>query len=203
MLKHPFTCIVNGPSGCGKTIFTLKIVQQADTIIDPPPREIFWYYSPGLYQQKFDAYDSVKFREGIPDINDFDGNRSTLIIVDDAMHEVNEGMSQIFTKGCHHKNLSVIFLTQNIFHNSTHTRTMNLNCHYLCLFKNPRDATQISYIGRQMYPNKSRFLTEAFIDATSKPFTYLFLDLKPDTDDNLRVRSNIFPGEINIVYLPK
>ena len=80
---------------------------------------------------------------------------------------------------------------------------MNLNSQYLILFKNPRDAGQISYLARQMFPGKSKFLVDSFKDATSRPYGYLFLDLKADTDDNLRVRANILPDKTYYVYLPK
>ena len=71
------------------------------------------------------------------------------------------------------------------------------------LFKNPRDATQVATLGRQMYPGKSKFLIEAFKDATQKPYGYLFLDMKPETEEIYRVRTNIFPNERQYVYLPK
>ena len=70
------------------------------------------------------------------------------------------------------------------------------------LFKNVRDASQISHFGKQMYPNNTKFLNWAFKDATKAPFTYLFLDLRPDTDESIRVRANIL-GEYQIVYIPK
>ncbi len=55
-----------------------------------------------------------------------------------------------------------------------------------------------------MYPAKSKFLVEAFKDATLKAFGYLLIDLKPDTDERLRVRTNIFPDdEKHFVYVPK
>ena len=63
---------------------------------------------------------------------------------------------------------------------------MSLNAHYLVLFKNPRDVTQISTLGRQMYVARSKFLVEAFKDATAKPFGYLLLDLKADTPEIIR-----------------
>jgi len=53
-----------------------------------------------------------------------------------------------------------------------------------------------------MYPNNTKFLNWAFKDATKAPFTYLFLDLRPDTDESIRVRANIL-GEYQIVYIPK
>ena len=54
-----------------------------------------------------------------------------------------------------------------------------------------------------MYPSKTKYMVEAYRDATSIPFGYLFADLKPETPEDLRLRSNIFPGEYQTVYVPK
>lgn len=56
---------------------------------------------------------------------------------------------------------------------------------------------------KQMYPGKIRFLQEAFDDATSSPHGYLLVDLKQQTPEHVRLRSNIFPGEIQYTYLKK
>ena len=45
----------------------------------------------------------------------------------------------LFTKGLHHRNLSVIYIVQNLFHQRKGNRSISLfNSHYLDLFKNPR-----------------------------------------------------------------
>ena len=75
--------------------------------------------------------------------------------------------------------------------------------HYMVLFKNPRDASQISHLAKQMYPSKTKFMVEAYRDATSLPYGYLFLDLKPETAEDMRLKTNIFPPEYLTVYLPK
>ena len=99
--------------------------------------------------------------------------------------------------------VSVLYLTQNLFFGGKQTRTIGLNAHYLVLFKNPRDVTQVSHLARQMYPGRTKFLVESFQDATSVPYSYMLLDLKSDTEDKYRVRSNVFPNEKNFVYIPK
>jgi len=71
------------------------------------------------------------------------------------------------------------------------------------LFKNPRDAMQVATLPRQMYPGNSKFLVEAFKDTTSNPFGYILLDLKPDTGERCRIRTNIFPGETQFEYITK
>ena len=197
---NPFTMIVAGPSGSGKTVYTRKLVQNT-SLIEPPPQRIVWCY--GAYQKFFNDLKNVEFHDGLPDLNSFDGVQRTLLIIDDLMQETDDRVSQIFTRESHHKNISAVYLTQNIFHKSKQNRTMSLNAHYLVLFKNVRDATQISHLAAQMYPGKSKFLIDAYRDATSAPFTYLFIDLKPDTDDKIRVRSNIFPDQTTYVYVSK
>ena len=54
----------------------------------------------------------------------------------------------LFTKGSHHSNLSVLHLVQNVFDKNKHTRTISLNAHYLVIFKNPRDASQVTHSAR-------------------------------------------------------
>src|SRR6185436_11981572 len=195
--KHPFTAVVSGPSGCGKSNFVAKFAKYSSQIVTPPPQKILWCYD--TYQDMFESLQGmVEFHEGIPDGEML--NRGTVLILDDLMHEAGERVEKIFTNYSHHRDVSVMFLTQNIFFKKT--RTISLNTHYLVLFKNPRDATQITYLTRQMFPNNSKFMIEAFKDATMHAYTYLVVDLKPDTEECLRLRSGIFPGEPNYVCIP-
>ena len=81
---------------------------------------------------------------------------------------------------------------------------MNLNTHYIVMFKNPRDAGQVATLARQMYPGKSKFVIEAYEDATKEPYGYLLIDLRPDTNERYRIRTKIFPDdERQYVYVPK
>lgn len=206
-LLHPFTAIVSGPTGCGKTQFTMRLIKERQEKILPSPERIVWCY--GIYQKEFDSLqkspNNVEFYDGLPNLNMFDGLHRILLIIDDFMHETDAEVSQIFTKGSHHKNISVIYLSQNLFYGGNRqNRTISLNTHYLIVFKNPRDAMQISHLARQMYPGKkAKHMIEAFADATVQPYTYLFIDLKPNTDDRYRLRTNIFSDEKQYVYLPK
>ena len=36
-LAHLFTCIVSGSTGSGKSVFTRKLIEHAQEIINPPP----------------------------------------------------------------------------------------------------------------------------------------------------------------------
>jgi len=199
--KHPFTAIVAGPTSCGKTRFVFRLVDNAIQMIDPPPSKIVYCY--GEYQQLFCNYPQVVFHRGLPDSNDFDGSEPTLLVIDDLMHETNETVVDLFTKGSHHRNVSVMYLAQNLFPKNKFARTISLNAHYMVLFKNPRDASQFANLARQMYPKKSQFAVEAYKDATREPYSYLLVDLRPEQDDDLRLRTNVFPGETHYVYVAK
>ena len=192
-LKHPFTCVVAGPSSSGKTQFVFRLIRHADRLVDPPPEKIVYCY--GEFQPSFLEFSQVEFHEGLPDVSSFDGRSRVLLIIDDLMNEADQNMCNLFTKLSHHRNVSVVFVTQNLFHRNRHVRTMNLNTHYVVLFKNPRDAGQVAIMARQMYPRKSNFVVEAFRDATREPYGYLMIDLKPETDDRYRFRTNIFPDD--------
>jgi hypothetical protein len=201
-LKHPFTAIVAGLTGCGKSVFTFKLIKQLQHMIDPAPKKIIYYY--GEYQEIFNDYPQVTFIERLPNVSQFDGKQRTLLILDDLITESNDNVSHIFTKVSHHRNVSVAYLSQNLFYGSKQNRTISLNTHYMVLFKNPRDVTPVANLSRQIYPGRSKFLVEAFKDATAKPYGYLLIDLKPHTDEKCRVRANIFPNDDHqYVYVPK
>ncbi len=97
----------------------------------------------------------------------------------------------------------MFYLTQNLFYRGKRTRTISLNAHYIVLFKNVRDITQIANLAKQMYPDNDRFMLEAFRDATMVSYGYLVVDLNPQTDERLRLKINIFPGETHYAYLKK
>ena len=131
-LRQPFTALLAGPTGCGKTRFVFKLVDNVVHMIDPPPTRIVYCY--GECQQ-FREYSGVVFRQGLPDVNGFDGSEPVLLIIDDLMNEVDQSGANIFTRGSHHRNVSVILLVQNLFHKNKHVRTISLNSHYLVLYK--------------------------------------------------------------------
>lgn len=198
----PFTCVISGPTGSGKSVFVQRILKYAKTVISPPPEKILYCY--GAYQDTFSKTEGVEFKEGLPSLDDFDERTHSLVIIDDLMHETNIVVSKLFTKGSHHTNTSVIYITQNIFNQNKENRNIALNTQYLVLFKNVRDKSQIMHIARQMYPTGSKHMIEAYTDATNEPYSYLFIDLKPNVDDKHRLKACIFPDDIyNYVYVIK
>ena len=54
-----------------------------------------------------------------------------------------------------------------------------------------------------MYPDKRAIMIEAFKNETNALYGYLLIDLNQETDDKLRRRTGIFPGDVQYVYLRK
>jgi hypothetical protein len=112
------------------------------------------------------------------------------------MYEAKDhpGVTALFTKLVHHRKIFVINITQNFFMNSGETRTRRLNTQYVVMFKNPSDVTQIHTIGKQMYPGDA-FLTDVNRVATKNAHGYVFLDLRQETPESYRIRTNILEHE--------
>ena len=127
----------------------------------------------------------------------FDPNINNLFVIDDQLLEAsnNNQIMNLFTKGSHHRNLSVMYLLQNVFHKGNINRTVNLNCHYLVLFENPRDKMQIITMAKQMSSRNTQPFLLTYEDAVKRPYGYLFVDLRPSTLDQCRLRKNALPGE--------
>ncbi len=199
---HPFTMLVIGPTQSGKTVFVLKVISEASRLIEPAPERILYCYTE--YQpDSFDTFaaQGVSFFKGIPSLSMFDGKARTLVILDDLMEQLDENISMLFTRISHHRDLSVIFLSQNMFPKNPHARTISLNAHYMVLFKSPRDVNQFAVLARQMYGSNYKFAVEAFQDATNESHNYLLIDMKPQTEDRFRLRTKIFPDEQTYVYV--
>ena len=115
----------------------------------------------------------------------------------------DDRVTKLFTKGSHHRRLSVMYIVQNLFGKNKEQRTISLNSHYLVIFKNPRDASQVTHLAKQMYPGKTKYLQESFKEATSIPHGYLLIDLRQETPDHLRLRTRVFPDQSQVVYVQK
>ena len=196
--------MICGPTGCGKTYFVKEFFRYMNHMSDTQFSRILFYYSE--WQSGYKEYGhNVEFHEGLPQSADFAKDLNPkLIVIDDLMREAsNNSVVDLFTKGSHHKNLSVIFITQNLFHQGHGQRDISLNTNYIVVFKNPRDRAQIQHLARQVCPENPRFLQEVYHDATSQPHGYLLLDLKQTTPENCRFRTCIFPSDTyQYVYVP-
>lgn len=203
--KHPFTAMIAGPTSSGKSTFTTRFLKYLNEVTDTIFHEVVYCAPESSYPDLRGCKTSVKFVNSIPDVEMFADKEPRLIVLDDYMREMNERVVDLFTKESHHLGLSVIFITQNIFHRGKGMRDISLNCHYIVAYKSPRDRGQISSLARQICPGNTKYISEIFDDATRVPYGYLVLDLTQTTPDHLRYRTNIFPDDNPpyVVYVPK
>ena len=121
--QHPFTCLVSGMTQSGKSEWVYRLLHSDK--IEPPPEKILYCY--GEQSAQFEKYDRpVTFHRGMPTnleeiIGGDGGNKRQLIILDDLMHEVDGGetgklVASLFTRGSHHRNISIVLVVQNLFH---------------------------------------------------------------------------------------
>jgi len=86
---------------------------------------------------------NIEFVKGIPTALEqdayFNVNKRNLIVFDDQMIDAgkDQRIVNLFTRGSHHRNLSVIYIVQNVFHQGKDSRSISSNSHYLVLFKIP------------------------------------------------------------------
>ena len=66
-----------------------------------------------------------------------------------AQSSKDKRIADLFTKGSHHRNLSISYIVQNTFHEGNEMRNISLNAH-----KSPRDKQQISLLAREVNPGK-------------------------------------------------
>ena len=69
------------------------------------------------------------------------------------------------------------------------------------VFRNDRNSLGICTLAKKICPRHTKYLMDSFSDATIKPYGYLLIDCHQLTPEGARLRTNIFPGERQIVYV--
>ena len=195
-LKNASSMLVCGPTQSGKSTFVNGLLNNLQ-IFEVEPKAIYWFY--GQYNDDL-SFKPYIINEGLPEsfrnIEPY-----SVIVLDDLMEEAKNhaGVTELFTRLVHHKRLFVINISQNFYQQSKDARTRRLNSQYIVLFKNPADVTQVNTLARQMYPSNSKFLPSVYNEVTKRAHGYLFIDLRQETADEIRIRSNILPHEFPMI----
>ena len=194
--QNPCSFVFAGPSSVGKTFMIFRFVDHLHEMC-PEIEKVHYFYE--MWQPKFQQYlDKVTFHHGPPTTEVLKNCSNSLVILDDLMFMDHTFLAKIYCVLSHHLNFSVITTVQNLFHKNL--REMSLNTKLVVLFKSCRDVTQIGTFLRQVFPQNFRSALEAYKDATSTARGYLLVDLRPQSDDSQRLRTNIFPSEVNYIY---
>jgi len=117
---------------------------------------------------------NVSFHEGFPQNFGNEHGKPCLIILDVLLNEVySKDVCDLFTKGSHHRNMSVILITQNLFHQGRFCHDISLNAKYSVALKNVRDKNRFQYLARQVHPEDSDSLYKSYLEDTDRPHGYL------------------------------
>jgi hypothetical protein len=204
----PTSILLAGPTMSGKTSFVIRLLQHASEMFSQAPTKILFCYM--AWQSAFDKLKNmsiVELHEGLPPRSvitelGFEKGHKVLVLDDMMKHIVNDvNVQDYVTVSSHHNNMSIILLSQNIFAQGLTARTISLNCHYIIVFNNKRDASQVSRLGSQMFPRRVPYFVDSYEKATSRKYGYLLIDLSPHTERKYQLRTCIFPDESpTIVY---
>lgn len=200
MFNAPFTMIISGATGSGKTQWLMRFLKHYHSMIEP--QKVLYCYSEmnsSILALKGKGVETFK---GIPDVETIKNQeKPLLIILDDLMLNMgNDFLDMLFTRGSHNWNVNVVFVTQSLY--GKNFRTARANAHYLVLMRNPSGILQTKTVGSQLFPRQLNYFMDSFNDATSKPFSYLVVNMHPNAEQNLRLTSKIFPDEKMEIYLP-
>jgi hypothetical protein len=204
--------VLSGATRSGKTYFAHKLLANLPTVFAAPhPINILFCYA--VYQPLYDKIQAdiknITLHPGLPTEEEIDEWYSecetgthNLIVLDDLAHLIvnNQNLELLLTQGSHHKNISVIIITQNIFQSGKYARSQSLNTQYFVIFRNIRDGNQIKYLSRQLFPSNPQKVIQAYEDAIKERHGYLIIDMHPFSKDKYRLRTKIFPSDDLVIY---
>jgi hypothetical protein len=165
-----------------------------------------------MYAEWQPAYDEMK--RLMPDIEFLAGWRpeiyeqlvpqnNNLVVIDDLVGScrADPTLAALFTRGSHHRNVSIILITQNYFWSGSTATDVRRNTTYLCMFRCKQDSMQVARFGQRILPHRSKYFMQAYNDATSQSHGYLFVDMHSECPEQFMLRTNI-TGDRVTVYLP-
>jgi Cdc6-like AAA superfamily ATPase len=226
---HPFTMVISGSTGSGKTVWLMKLLGNLNNMVDLSEefyskigeergrpatiKSILYCYGAlndnVMQMKRNEKLNSVITHCGLPTEEQVKelarkSGRRLLVVLDDLM--LTAGKSQLldtlFTVGSHNWGASIVLVTQHLFHKDL--RSARSNSHYIVLMKNPAGALQIRNMGAQLFPGRLAFFLEAYEDATKEKYSYLLVDMHPNTEADMHLKSHIYEDEgWTVVYTPK
>lgn len=200
--QHPSNIMVCGPTKSGKTQFVYKLLRHRNWLFRPGVKKVLFIFSEEqkIYDQMKDEFgDSITFVQGIPDdpYTYFKPHEHGVIVVDDMMCEIERNAGEVskwFTKGTHHKNISLVLLVQNLF--PKNMRNISLNAHYLVLFQNPIDKSQASRLGAQVFPGDVPCFKTVLQRVFRVPYRPVILNFHHSTPTAESITCDLFPEDL-------
>jgi len=113
---HPVRCVALGPPNVGKSTVVKNLILRQE----PPFEEIFVIHCDSGYTREYDDLGKVEMLSEIPDPEDWEGLKKTLVVLDDlefkgmSKHQ-KRCLDRLFGYVSTHKNISCILCSQDPF----------------------------------------------------------------------------------------
>ena len=198
-LQKPFRLLVGGGSGTGKSTLVQKLVN--DCHFDSPFDKIVYCYPEYLDEPPLNFDQIVEYKPGLCDLQYFTTiPQNSLIIYDDFMDECGKSdeIMKLFSVIARKRNLSVIFLVQNMYEKGKQFRNIRLNATGLVLFNfyAAHDVNRRVLKDFGVQSNVPKYMMDQIY---SQPFSYLYIDIHPLRNSNFAaVKGNIFDENFSV-----
>jgi hypothetical protein len=130
-----------------------------------------------------------------------------LLIIDDFLCGMNNDLIKLlFSRYCHHLNLSVMLITQSLFDSKDNTlRFCHRNTKYLFVFQSPRDMTSVRTLVSQMVSERKKFksVMSALERELVKPRGYICFNFHPNSPSVLRFMTDILSDRPIVLAFPE
>jgi len=145
----------------GSFQFVIRLLEFREQLCDIVFENMVWCHSEN------NASDYLKSASFVKRVPDFENPKTipALILLDDFMNSAySTKVSQLFTQGSYHHNISLVLITQNVFHQITSSGGIFLSNKYIVVFRNTRDKTEIVHLARQVYPENISSFQKMYLD---------------------------------------
>lgn len=213
--KHPFTCIIAGRSRAGKTTFVENLMLNKNKLIDIEFDYVLIFMGTsasdnrlselrGKISCQVEIFETNTMFPGAEFCKQFPAfltecirkGKKGCFIFDDLMSELADCniLTNLFTKYSSHSDISVIFITQNLFFEGkkkSQNITIYRNTHILVLYRNPMDNSTISLVAKRISTSRHRELKEMFQFIQEK-YRYVVIHGDFNTPEKLRFTTDVF-----------
>jgi hypothetical protein len=210
--RHPSLGIICGSTFSGKSTWILNFLREKESLVEPDVQRVVFVYSeeqPAYFKQLRRAVPNIEFLKGLTaaeETLELSANVNNLLIFDDLFQEAlnSKYFLDLCTKIAHHRSTSILFTVHNMFQQSKYSKSISNQAKYIVLFKNVRDVNQTKYLGQQVLGTHGGQILDYIMEEVTKynKFGYILLDIHPQSNDRLRILTNIFSheGDFTLAY---
>ena len=194
-----FKVMIVGPSRSGKTTLVQDLLLNLNNFSSEPPKKIIFIYA--IWQP---VYDKMK-ADGLVDVfvqdnselesqlTNYMTGEEVLFIFDDMINSKNINyISDLFMIQGRHKNVSLVFISQQGFRNDDAFRSISNNTNYMILMKNDRNILEIQNLAKQITPGPQPLMMQIYRKATADAYSYLFINFTNECRRETKYLSHLF-----------